>query len=152
METKYLLVEWPESQYFIGHEKCYLCEELDSAYFVPEEVFNETCNITATSEYVQDKMFDLIEIVRQTISKLLMDTSEENPKECHITLESPEDCGLSSLQLPTIIKAWQNPTEGWITFEFIGNYRKGFEELDIHEMLQVLKGLEDENSNTRTSN
>lgn len=152
METKYLLVEWPESQYFIGHEKCYLCEELDSAYFVPEEIFNETCNITATSEYVQDKMSDLIGIIRQSVSKLLMDTSEENPLECNITVEPFEACGLSSLQLPTIIKAWQNPTEGWITFEFIGNYRKGFEELDIYEMLQILKGLEDENSNTRTSN
>ena len=145
METKYLLVQWPESQHFIGVKGCYFISlnenddlKLDQAMFVPEEIFNETYNITATSEYVQDKMFNLIEITRQTISKLLMDTSEENPKECHITLESHEDCGLSSLQLPTIIKAWQNPTEGWITFEFIGNYRKGFEELDIYEMLQVL--------------
>lgn len=153
--TRYILVEWPDSQHFMGVQGCYFCQcndensfgTLDQAMFVPEEIFNETFNTTTTSEYVQDKMFNLIEIVRQTISKLLMDTSEENPKECHITLESPEDCGLSSLQLPTIIKAWQNPTEGWITFEFIGNYRKGFEELDIYEMLQVLKGLEDENSN-----
>ena len=38
---RYILVEWPESQYFIGHEKCYLCEELDSAYFVPEDLLKE---------------------------------------------------------------------------------------------------------------
>lgn len=151
METKYLLVEWPESQYFIGHEKCYLCEELDSAYFVPEEIFNETCNITATSEYVQDKIFDLIDIIRQSVSKLLMDTSEENPLECNITVESLEACGLSTLQMPTIVKAWQHPTEGWITFEFRDGYTKEFEHLEMSEMLQVLKGLEDENSNTRTS-
>ena len=88
-------------------------------------------------------MFNLIEIIRQSISKLLIDTSEENPKECHITLEYDEYCGLSSLHIPTIIKAWQTPSEGWITFEFIGNYRKGFEELNIYEMLQVLNGLED---------
>ena len=143
MKTKFILVEWPESQYFIGHEECYLCEELDSAYFVPEEVYKEVSNITVTSGYIQNELFNLIETIRQSISKLLIDTSEENPKECHITLESSEDCGLSSLLLPTIIKAWHNPIEGWITFEFIGNYRKGFEELNIYEMLQVLSGLED---------
>ena len=157
METKYLLVQWPESQSFIGVEGCFQInpsindKNLDGAMFVPEEIFNETYNITATSEYVKEKLYDLINIVRQSISRILMDTSEENPKECHITLESPEDCGLSSLQLPTIIKVWQHPSEGWITFEFIGNYRKEFEELDIYEMLQVLKGLEDENSNTSES-
>lgn len=41
---KYILVEWPDSQYFIGLEGCYLCEELDCAYFVPEEIYNEIVN------------------------------------------------------------------------------------------------------------
>ena len=151
MKTKFILVEWPKSQCFIEVKGCYYVqpsindkENLDQAMFVPEEIFNETYNITAASEYIQNELFNLIETIRQSISKLLMDTSEENPKECHITLESDEDWGLSSLHLPTIIKAWHNPSEGWITFEFIGNYRKGFEELNIYELLQVLSGLEDE--------
>lgn len=49
--NKYLLVQWPESQHFIGHPKCYLCQSLDwnekeydSAYFVPEDVYDEVMN------------------------------------------------------------------------------------------------------------
>lgn len=48
METKYILVEWPESQTFIGQEHCYpvipVSEEeylLDQAMFVPEETYNK---------------------------------------------------------------------------------------------------------------
>jgi len=48
METKYLLVLWPESQHFIGIEGCYSVypsindtENLDGAMFVPEDIYNE---------------------------------------------------------------------------------------------------------------
>lgn len=45
METKYILVEWPESQEFIGRDGCYFCQtnendlSLDQAMFVPEDLY-----------------------------------------------------------------------------------------------------------------
>ena len=47
METKYILVEWPESQKWIGHPDCYLAAENDElrefftpTYFVPENIYS----------------------------------------------------------------------------------------------------------------
>lgn len=47
--TKYILVQWPESQKFIGQEYCYpvipVSDEeylLEQAMFVPEELYNKT--------------------------------------------------------------------------------------------------------------
>jgi hypothetical protein len=157
MQTKYLLVLWPESQEFIGRPDCYFCqcndEALDQAIFVPEEIFYETFNITATSEYIENNLYDNENVIYQSVSKLLMDTSEENPLECEIVIETPEDCGLSSLLLPRVNKIWQDPEEGWIRLQYEGSDDiTEFEYLDIEEKLQILKGLEYENSNTRTSN
>ena len=49
METKYLLVLWPESQHFIGIENCYHINpmedvDLDQAMFVPENTYYEIMN------------------------------------------------------------------------------------------------------------
>lgn len=52
MQTKYVLVEWPESQEFIGKPDCYFCQcndensfgALDQAMFVPEEIYNKIMN------------------------------------------------------------------------------------------------------------
>jgi len=50
METKYLLVLWPESQSFIGVKGCYYVTinededddlTLDQAMFVPEKTYNK---------------------------------------------------------------------------------------------------------------
>ena len=46
MKTKYILVEWPESQYFMGQENCYYFnskenEQLDQALFVPEDIYEK---------------------------------------------------------------------------------------------------------------
>ena len=45
---RYILVEWPESQAFIGREGCYYCSptedgQLDQAMFVPENLY---CKVT----------------------------------------------------------------------------------------------------------
>ena len=53
METKYLLVLWPESQLFIGVKGCYYISidededndlTLDQAMFVPEKTYNKIMN------------------------------------------------------------------------------------------------------------
>ncbi len=43
---RYVLVEWPESQEFIGREGCYYCSptedgQLDQAMFVPENIYKK---------------------------------------------------------------------------------------------------------------
>ena len=39
-ETKYLKIEWPDYQYFIGKHNVYFCTD-DNTYFVPEKLVNE---------------------------------------------------------------------------------------------------------------
>ena len=47
--SRYVLVEWPESQEFIGRDGCYFCQvnkdddQLDQAMFVPEDLY---CEVT----------------------------------------------------------------------------------------------------------
>ena len=159
METKYLLVQWPESQSFIGVKGCYYVSidenddlSMDQAMFVPEEIFNETFNTTATSKYIRDKLNDTEQIIKQSVSKLLIDTSEEQPLGCEIVIEPIEAVGLSSLLLLCIDKIWQDPSEGWIRFTYEGsNTINEFDSLELNEMLQVLEYLEYENSNKGTS-
>ena len=48
---RHILVEWPESQYFMGRSDCYFCQcddensfgALDQAMFVPEDLY---CEVT----------------------------------------------------------------------------------------------------------
>jgi hypothetical protein len=48
--TRYILVQWPESQHFIGVKGCFFCgptsedncEEYDQAMFVPEDLYCKT--------------------------------------------------------------------------------------------------------------
>ena len=42
--TKYILVEFPESQKYIGNKDCHICFEMASAVFVPEEIYNKMTN------------------------------------------------------------------------------------------------------------
>ena len=50
---KYILVRWPECQYFMHRADCFLCftntefedTSMDGAYFVPEEVYKEYIRI-----------------------------------------------------------------------------------------------------------
>ena len=61
---RYILVEWPESQEFIGREGCYYCnpgedEQLDQAMFVPEDLYCEVTlimrNISLGKEKIERK-------------------------------------------------------------------------------------------------
>ena len=51
---RYVLVEWPESQEFIGREGCHYCSptedgQLDQAMFVPENVYDYYINGNANA-------------------------------------------------------------------------------------------------------
>lgn len=49
---------------------------------------------------------------RNKLSALLMDTSEDNPMDVDIILDTEEAFGLSTLQMPHVIKVFQDPKEG----------------------------------------
>lgn len=55
------------------------------------------------------------------ISAILIDTCEEKPLACHITIGEDEAVGLSTLQLPTITELFQEPCEGIIWYKVYGN-------------------------------
>lgn len=63
--SRYILVEWPESQKFIGREGCHYCSptedgQLDQAMFVPEDLYCEVTGFihkfgwTVKNEELQD--------------------------------------------------------------------------------------------------
>lgn len=130
MENNYRILQWPESKEVLGNDKCYavpVTMNVESpAYFVPEDLYLEikTSNKSVAeiktiyhSQYqFMEKM--LRESIRKYLSRMLMDTSEDNPMNCSITLEYEEAFGLSSLQFPRITSMWQHPTEGLMYFVY----------------------------------
>ena len=55
------------------------------------------------------------------ISERLMDTDEKNMLDCEIIIEHGEAVGLSSLQEPTIVRMYQQPSEGIVWLQYYGN-------------------------------
>ena len=62
-------------------------------------------------EHCKEQNDILIEAIRQNLSRILMDTNENNKITCDIVLESASD-----LKKTNIVSAWQEPTEGTIWF------------------------------------
>ena len=72
-----------------------------------------------------------------------MHTSEENPIECSITIgEEEEAMGLSSLELPEVIKIFQHPVEGIIYFLIYGmeDYME-FDDLSINDLETIYNNI-----------
>lgn len=85
---------------------------------------------------------DLLESIRHNLSLKLMDTSEDNPLEVYIPLEHGA-VGLSTLEMPTITKIYQHPSEGIIYVRFEGeDYDTEFDNIYMEDMIQILKELE----------
>ena len=59
----------------------------------------------------------LREMCRKYMSRVLMDTSEDNKHECCIPLELRGTFGLSTLEMPHVVAAYQDPSEGTIWFD-----------------------------------
>lgn len=147
MKEKYVLLEWPESQEFLGHPDCYIAEE--SACFVPEELLLEleSQNKTISEiETIAEQYNNLEELLRNSIhnylSRKLMDTSEDTPLEIDIALECKESFGLSSLDLPWIKKIWQDPVEGIIYFVYDTDTVIEFDRMNTENLLTICKHIE----------
>lgn len=86
--------------------------------------------------------YDLLESIRHNLSLKLMDTSEDKPLEVHIPLEH-DAVGLSTLEMPTITKIYQHPSEGIIYVRFEGDeYDTELDYLYIPDIIQIIKELE----------
>ena len=78
------------------------------------------------------------EEIRTRLSGILENTSQEHPMKVYIQIETGEDVGLSSLELPTINNLWIESWTGAIRLRMYGI--DDIQSLDDHEdwMLQVL--------------
>lgn len=82
------------------------------------------------------------ENLRQQLSKLLMDTNEDNPLKCNILIGEDESFGLSTLQITTIIELFQEPKEGIIWFKIEGySPLIEFDNLSIEDIENIYNNL-----------
>lgn len=85
------------------------------------------------------------ESLRKETSKFLIDTDEQHPLKCSITIGQEEACGLSTLEMPVICELFQIPGEGIIYYKLEGT--EDFKELDTLsksdylEILNILKEI-----------
>lgn len=158
MKDKYILTEWPESQDFVGNPECYLVHsldhnerQLDSAYFVPEDLFidlksnnKEITDITQYHEQYKTLETLIKESIRKHLSRKLMYTSVENPLKTQICLVNSEGFGLSSLNFPWIYYMYQDPTEGIIYFGFdeTDSEPVEFDEMLLEDLITICKELD----------
>ena len=91
---------------------------------------------------IEQMYHDLLESIRHNISLKLMDTSKDNPLEVYIPLEH-DAVGLSTLEMPTITKIYQLPSEG-IIYVHLDGYGGDIEleDLFMDDIIQILKELE----------
>ena len=154
---KFVKIDWPESQDYIGNKECYLAagESADDrffspTYFVPEDLYVEAksnnktlAEIETTYEQYQYLETMVRESMRRYLSRLLMNTSEEKPHRQDICLITEQGFGLSSLNFPWIYKIWQNQTEGTIYFEFdkVGEEVVEFDLMLTEDLLTICKEI-----------
>jgi hypothetical protein len=158
MDKKYILTEWPESQDFVGNPECYLVHsldhnerQLDSAYFVPEDLFidlqtnnKEVTDITQYHEQYKTLETLMKESIRKYLSRKLMYTSVENPLKTKICLVNSEGFGLSSLNFPWIYYMYQDPVEGIIYFGFdeTDSEPVEFDEMLLEDLITICQELD----------
>lgn len=109
-----------------------------------------------------DALFDEEDIetedIRHQVSWILDGTDEDNPLECDIVVGEHEAQGLSGLELPHIIKAFQIPRDGTIWFHIHGHIichpngisEEGwmnFDDFDIEDKRAILNGLIEQEEN-----
>lgn len=102
----------------------------------PNEITKIFNDFIATEENIR-------QMVRNYLSRQLMDTNEVDKMEVDIVVDVEDAMGLSSLELPNIIKMWQHPTEGWITFETYGGGEYDFDDWTTRELVQIMNDFDE---------
>lgn len=101
------------------------------------KIFNDFATTFVTTEK------NIRQMVRNYLSRQLMDTNEVDKMEVDIVVDVEDAMGLSSLELPNIIKMWQHPTEGWITFETYGGGEYDFDDWTTRELVQIMNDFDE---------
>ena len=84
----------------------------------------------------------LVESIRHNISLKLMHTDENHKLDVYIPLEH-DAVGLSTLEMPTVVKIWQQPSEGIIYVQFEYDETKvEWDALFIDDQIQIIEELE----------
>ena len=102
----------------------------------PNEITKIFNNFVATEDNIR-------QMVRNYLSRQLMDTNENEKMDVDIVVEVEDAMGLSSLELPNIIKMWQHPTEGWIIFETYGGGVYDFDDWATRELVQIMNDFDE---------
>lgn len=95
-------------------------------------------DIRQTEKKLRQTENKLRQMIRNYFSRQLMDTNENEKMDVDIVVDVEDAMGLSSLELPNIIKMWQHPTEGWITFETYGGGEYDFDDWTTEELVQII--------------
>ena len=77
-------------------------------------------------------------MIRQYLSRNLMDTSEDKPFECDITVETDNACGLSSLEMPRITAMYQ---ENGIIWCEVDETWADLEDFSVYEQMSIMDGI-----------
>ena len=104
------------------------------------EIFND---LVATENSLRQTEKNLRQMIRNYFSRQLMDTNEDDKMEVDIVVDVEDAMGLSSLELPNIIKMWQHPKEGWITFETYGGGEYDFDDWTTRELVQIMNDFDE---------
>ena len=102
----------------------------------PNEITKIFNDFVATEDNIR-------QMVRNYLSRQLMDTNEVDKMDVDIVVDVEDAMGLSSLELPNIIKMWQHPTEGWITFETYGGGEYDFDDWTTRELVQIMNDFDE---------
>ena len=93
--------------------------------------------INSMYEHCKDQNDILIEAIRQNLSRILMDTNENNKITCGIVLGSTSD-----LKNTTIVSAWQEPTEGTIWFNIYGSDEEiNLDDIALDDQVRIVNEL-----------
>jgi hypothetical protein len=101
------------------------------------KIFNDFVSTFVSTEK------NIRQMVRNYLSRQLMDTNEVVKMDVDIVVDVEDAMGLSSLELPNIIKMWQHPTEGWITFETYGGGEYDFDDWTTRELVQIMNDFDE---------
>lgn len=81
-------------------------------------------------------------MIRQYLSRNLMNTSEEHPLECDIIVETEDAFGLSTLEMPRIEKMFLEPINGviWLKERGIDDFRD-LDTFPVYEQMSIIEGF-----------
>lgn len=139
---KYEIVEWPESQEFVGHPDCYLVDSLcwnteqySQAYFVPENIIlelktrnNSMCSIEIMFEQYNYYNMLVRESMRNYIAEKLINTSEDNPL---IKFIDSVEC-----------KLWLDENVIYFKYNVENNQIIKFDQMLVEDLFTICKSLE----------